>query len=275
MGRVLIVDDDRDICDLVHAILTDDGFAVSLLHHQDPDAIRVSVNQLEPDCILLDGASSADYGLSWDDAAWLANRERPVPVIMFTAHRAAMEEAEAHLTERSQEAHFTAVLSKPFDLDQLVSVVANAVGLSHPFDGSESAEHGRTETLVKRLEAIGATDIHPSSRREWASFITPNGAFLQLYWWQRDGVYYLIRFASSGGKLQTIGRFYDLGAAISVAMTVDADADAERPILRLAALDGRADYWVDDRTDRLSDGHVDGQTDGQGDLQGMRLAADS
>jgi len=46
MGRVLIVDDDRDICDLVHAILTDDGFSVSMLHHQSSDALRAVVNQL-------------------------------------------------------------------------------------------------------------------------------------------------------------------------------------------------------------------------------------
>jgi len=249
MGRVLIVDDDRDICDLVHAILTDDGFAVSLLHHQNPDAIRVAVNQLEPDCILLDGSSSADYGLSWDDAAWLANRDRPVPVVMFTAHRAAMEEADERQTERSQLARFTAILPKPFDLDELVSVVAKAVGLSHPFDGSETAEHERTETLVKRLEAVGATDIHPSTRREWASFATPNGELLQLYWWQRDGVYYLVRFALTGGKLYTVGQFYDLGAAISVAMTVDAEPDAAGPTIRLSLLNGRADYEADGRAD--------------------------
>jgi CheY-like chemotaxis protein len=235
LGRVLIVDDDRDICDLVHAILTDEGFSVSTLHHQDPEAIRVAVNQMEPDCVLLDGASPGDYGSSWEDSAWIASRDRPIPVIMFTAHRAALEEAEARQTRRSQEARFSSVLSKPFDLDRLLECVAEAVGLVQPFDGSEGADRERTATLVARLEAAGATDIHPSTRREWASFVTPAGAFLQLYWWQRDGAYYLVRFAQSGGKLAPVGRFYDLGAAISVAMTVEADPDTQAPIPQLSA----------------------------------------
>jgi DNA-binding response OmpR family regulator len=47
-GSVLIIDDDRDIADLVHAILTDEGYAVSALHDQDADAIRSAINLLEP-----------------------------------------------------------------------------------------------------------------------------------------------------------------------------------------------------------------------------------
>jgi CheY-like chemotaxis protein len=221
-GRVLVVDDDRDIGDLVHAILTDEGFAVSLLHHQNQDAIRVSVNQLEPDCILLDGASPDEYGPSWADAAWLSHRDRPIPVVMFTAHRAAMDEAEAGESERSQAARFAAILPKPFDIEHLLETVGQAVGAAEPFDGSEDGDHERTAALVRHLEEAGATDIHASTRREWASFTTTSGAFLQIYWWQRDGVYHLIKFARTDGKVEPVGRFYDLGAAISVAMTVDA-----------------------------------------------------
>jgi len=235
MGRVLIVDDDRDICDLVHAILTDEGFSVSTLHQQNPDAIRVAINQLEPDCVLLDGATPGNYGSSWDDSAWIAGRDRSIPVVMFTAHRAALEEAQANQTRRSQDAHFSAILPKPFDLDRLLACVAEAVGHVSPFDGSEHADRERTSTLVSRLKEAGATDVQPSTRREWASFVTPAGAFLQLYWWQRDGVYYLVRFALTGGKLETVGRFYDLGAAISVAMTVDTDADGPSPVPQLSA----------------------------------------
>jgi DNA-binding response OmpR family regulator len=229
MGRVLIVDDDRDIGDLVHAILTDEGFAVSLLHQQNPDAIRVSVNRLEPDCILLDGQSPDEYGPSWADAAWMSSRDRPVPVVMFTAHRAARDEAEAGESQRSREARFAAVLPKPFDIDQLLDAVSTAVGRAEPFDGSADGDHERTTILARRLEAAGATEIHTSTRREWASFTTPNGAFLQVYWWQRDGVYYLVRFAATGGKIEPVGRFYDLGAAISVATTLDGEPSRDMP----------------------------------------------
>jgi hypothetical protein len=37
---------------------------------------------------------------------------------------------------------------------------------------------------------------------------------VQIYWWQRDGVYYVIRYAESGGRLDPLGRFCDLDAAI-------------------------------------------------------------
>jgi hypothetical protein len=69
-------------------------------------------------------------------------------------------------------------------------------------------------------QAAGARDVHASTRREWANFLTANGTFIQLYWWQRDGVYYVVRHAETGGVLETTGRFYDVDAAITLAMTV-------------------------------------------------------
>jgi len=71
--RVLVLDNDRDIAELVHAVLTDAGFEISELTDLRSDAIRIAVGQQEPDCVLLDGASSADFGESWLNAAWNAN----------------------------------------------------------------------------------------------------------------------------------------------------------------------------------------------------------
>jgi DNA-binding response OmpR family regulator len=219
-GKVLIVDDDLDITDIVRAILTDEGFSVSVLNDQDPDAIRAAVGQFEPDCVLLDGQSPQELGQSWDDAAWVTGRARRVPLIMFTAHGADAREAEAGSSERSRAAGFASILHKPFDIDELVDQVGGAIGLSVPFDGSEQAERDRTAALVARLEAAGAQDIHTSTRREWASFRTTDGALVQLYWWQGDGVYYVGRYAEAGGVMETLGRFYDLDEAIAMSMTV-------------------------------------------------------
>src|SRR5712691_5753233 len=63
--RVLVLDNDRDIAELVHAVLTDAGFEVSELTDLRSDAIRIAVGQQEPDCVLLDGASSADPVPAW------------------------------------------------------------------------------------------------------------------------------------------------------------------------------------------------------------------
>jgi CheY-like chemotaxis protein len=232
---VLVVDDDHDIAELVHAILTDDGYSVSVVHDQNPHAIRVAINKLEPDCVLLDGASPGEFGMSWDDAAWITSRSRPVPLVMFTAHKAAIREVADGDSERSRLARFSSTLGKPFDIDVLLDTVADAVGRTDPFSRTIFDERSRTAVLVERLKAAGARDIHASTRREWASFLTEDDTFVQVYWWERDGVYYLVSFALTGGRLETIGRFYDLGAAISVAMTVDADADGRSPVPQLSA----------------------------------------
>jgi DNA-binding response OmpR family regulator len=218
--RVLIVDKDRDISDLVYAILTDEGFAVSVLHDQNPNAIRVAVGQLEPDCVLLDAEGPHGFGRSWDDSAWLTGRQRRVPVIMFCAHQAELAEAEEGTSQRSRAAGFASIVCKPFDIDQLVTQVAAAVDLSVPFETSVQAEQGRTAALVARLQAAGAREVHASTRREWANFRTEDGTLVQLYWWHRDGVYYVVRHAETGGVLETLGRFYDLDAAITMALTV-------------------------------------------------------
>jgi DNA-binding response OmpR family regulator len=188
-GHVLVIDSDQDIADIIYAVLSDAGYLVSVLASVDPDVIRTAVGQLEPDCVLLDGASPAGYGTSWIEAAWLRRRDRQVPVIMFTVDLPAGQEAREATSARSQAAGFHAVLNKLFDLDELLEVVASAVGRSVRFDPSAAAEAGRTERLRARLEAVGAQEIHLSTRREWANFKTADGTLVQLYWWQRDGVY--------------------------------------------------------------------------------------
>ena len=62
----------------------------------------------------------------------MAARAAAVPVIMFSADRQAPAKPGATRATRSQAAHFSSVLPKPFDLDELVRVVALAVSQS-PF----------------------------------------------------------------------------------------------------------------------------------------------
>jgi hypothetical protein len=46
---------------------------------------------------------------------------------------------------------------------------------------------------------------------------------VQLYWWQGDGVYYVVRYAESGGRLDQVGRFHDLDTAITLGMSTRAE----------------------------------------------------
>lgn len=57
----------------------------------EPDAIRVVISRLEPDCVLLDGQSPGTDSHG-SRAAWMSSRSRQVPVIMFTVDAQAQRE---------------------------------------------------------------------------------------------------------------------------------------------------------------------------------------
>lgn len=220
--HVLLVDNDEDVTELVTAILTDEGFQVTTLTETDHEAVAAAVGRLEPDCILLDDAGGTDFGASWRQAAYLSQRARVVPSIMFTAHAAAVSEARDGITERAKQAGFSAVVPKPFTLDEFIDAVITATGQSHRFDRSESADRERTAELVQQLRDAGATDIRTSERREWATFVSPHDdRIYQLYWWQRKGLYMIGRY-DEDARLEMIGRFFERLAAIASAMEASA-----------------------------------------------------
>lgn len=218
-AKVLIVDNDRDISELLRALLTDEGYDVSSLFEHARGDVPAAVGRIEPDCVILDGESGAggDYGVSWAEAAALQARGRKVPVIMFTAHAPASDEAAVGQSPRARAANFTAVLRKPFDLDELVDAVAKATGESVRFDRSTAGDLERTRSLVERLKAIGAGDVRSSTRREWVTFRAADDSFFQLYWWQNGGCYLVGAYLGDGSRMENIGLFYDVEGAVACA----------------------------------------------------------
>lgn len=227
--RVLLIDDDADIASVVVAILTDEGYAVSVLVDTSHESILAAVGKQEPDCVLLDGSTAIEYGPSWADAAYLAARARSIPTIMFTAHVRDIREAQEAQSERAVAADFSAVVAKLFSLDELLIAVAEACGKSTVFNTSADGDRERTVALAHRLRQLGATDIRTSDRREWATF-RPSGAerISQLYWWQRLGVY-LVGAYGEHGMLAPIGQFFELEAAIAAAMVHGPADDGDSP----------------------------------------------
>lgn len=215
-ASVLCVDDDRDVAEVVQAILLDEGYAVSCLYELADEALLRAVGRLEPDVILLDSATAVDYGDSWKLAAAVSHRRRSVPVVMFTANSTDIAEASSG-SARAQAAGFAAIVPKPFHLDELITAVATAAGRSTPFDHSEAADARRTDDLVAALQARGATDVRPSRMREWALFRDAKGRLVQIYWWQTRGVFQVGRYRDSG-QLVMLGQFVDRDAAIEVAL---------------------------------------------------------
>ncbi len=216
--RVLVVDDDADIADVVLAILTDEGYSASILVDTSHHSVMAAVGMQEPDCILLDGSLGSDYGSSWAEAAYLGARERPIPTIMFSAHAGDVREAQLEESDRARAAEFAAVLAKPFSLDDLLEAVAEACGASEQFNQTAAGDRERTLELARRLRQLGAGDIRTSDRREWATFRrTEDQAICQLYWWQRMGLYVVGRYQDDA-TLKPIGQFFELDAAIAAVM---------------------------------------------------------
>lgn len=222
--RVLLIDDDADIADVVLAMLTDEGYSVGVLVDTSHPSIMAAVGMQEPDCILLDGARGPEYGSSWAEAAYLAARDRSIPTIMFSAHVGDVREAQEEESDRARAAEFAAILAKPFRLDDLLSAVAVACGTSEQFNQSVAGDRERTLRLARRLRELGATDIRTSDRREWATFRrTADDVICQLYWWQRMGLYVVGRYQDDA-TLISIGQFFELEAAIS-AVTPDGSSN--------------------------------------------------
>lgn len=214
---ILVIDDDRDMGEVVTAILGDEGFQVTVLDPISDETVRAAIGSLEPDCILLDGVEAAEYAEAWATAAGVRHRERPIPTVMFTAHRFDADEASAGTSQRAVQAGFSAVVRKPFHIDDLVATVRRAVESGVPFNYSLRAEQGRTAELVARLIAAGASEVRPSAQREWANFRNAAGHEMQLYWWQAAGAYLVARYSPDGARMQLIGHYYDLDAAIRAA----------------------------------------------------------
>lgn len=213
---VLVVDDDRDIAEVVQTILLDEGFKVSCLYLPDQADVRAAIDQIEPDCVLLDGGDLRHAEGTWQTASWLAARPRPIPAVLLTGDPPTRDEAVADLSERAKAAQVAGVIPKPFNIDQVVAAVHNAVGEPvHPVtDAQELAEH---DELVTRLRAAGAANLTTSAiGRSWASFTAGRPpASYKVYRWRTAGAYFLGRYRPGGAQMQPLAQFTDLDALIA------------------------------------------------------------
>ena len=117
---VLVAEDDTDILRLVLAVLEDEGFKVGSTMGADT---LVEVRRRKPDVVLL------DYQMPGMDGVQIAHRLREDPdtsnipiVAMTAAGRAAYV---------CTEMDANGCLGKPFDIDDLVSVVGRLVHSTH------------------------------------------------------------------------------------------------------------------------------------------------
>jgi two-component system, sensor histidine kinase and response regulator len=136
--KVLVVDDDRPIVDLITEILRDEGYSVRSAF--DALSALAAIEAEPPDVVMLDllmpGASGSDLFRA------LVERElATIPIILMTADNRAVEGLVAEGVKF--------ILVKPFDLDTLLDCVQGALNApqetqaqgSPPLVQEDSSDH--------------------------------------------------------------------------------------------------------------------------------------
>jgi CheY-like chemotaxis protein len=126
---ILVIDDDPSIRDVVAAALDDEGYTV-LSAANGAEALEV-LEQIVPVLVLLDMRMPVMDG--WSFARVLRERGIRLPVIVMTAAQDARQWAE--------EVGASAYVAKPFDLGELLDVVARvARGGAYRANAKSAAE---------------------------------------------------------------------------------------------------------------------------------------
>ena len=113
MARVLVIDDDPSIRQVVAFVLADEGHEVA--EAGDGEAALAAIERGHPDVIVLDMKMPGLDGWAFVER-YRARYGRRAPIVVLTA----AQDAARRAAEVGAEAH----LAKPFDLDELVEVVA-------------------------------------------------------------------------------------------------------------------------------------------------------
>src|SRR5262245_1727649 len=189
-ASVLLVDDDKDLLQLIAMRLTASGYAVTAVESGEAALAALSVSR--PQVVVTDLRMQGMDGMALFDAI---HRDSPsLPVVILTAHGTIPEAGAA--TRRG----VFSFLTKPFEPKVLLDTVAEAMRLSSPILGDMEdwraeliTRSSGMESLLAQARRVAATDasvciygasgtgkellarvIHRSSRRATAPFIAVN-----------------------------------------------------------------------------------------------------
>lgn len=115
--KVLIVEDDTDIRDLMQALLETEGYeADAACNGQDAlDRLRAKSDSELPDLILLDLMMPVKDGFAFREEQKRDPRIADVPVVLITA--------DAHFEEKRTRIGARAAIRKPLDLDKFLKLL--------------------------------------------------------------------------------------------------------------------------------------------------------
>ncbi len=146
MSDILIVDDERDIRELVGDILEDEGFSTRLAGNSDD---CMSAINAEPPALLILDIWLKDSRMDGIDILKAVKRDNPdVPVVIISGH-GNIEIAVAAIKQGAYD-----FIEKPFNIDQLLVVIRRAM---------ETSRLRRENSALKHRDGAGAEMIGASS----------------------------------------------------------------------------------------------------------------
>ncbi|MBR9863902.1 MAG: sigma-54-dependent Fis family transcriptional regulator [Rhodobacteraceae bacterium] len=202
MGDILVVDDEKDIRELVSDILVDEGYTTRKAANSDETFAEI--NKDAPDLIILD-IWLKDSRLDGIDILKTVRRDNPdIPVVIISGH-GNIEIAVAAVKQGAYD-----FIEKPFNIDQLMVVIARAmetsrlrrenaqlkvkdvtssvmVGQSTAFRNLQSQLDKVTKTNGRVMltgpsgcgKEVAARYIHSKSDRSKAPFVSVNSASIE------------------------------------------------------------------------------------------------
>ncbi len=163
MSDILIVDDERDIRELIGDILKDEGFSVRLAGTSD--AAMAEINKEPPALLILD-IWLKDSQMDGIDILKAVKRDNPdVPVVIISGH-GNIEIAVAAIKQGAYD-----FIEKPFNIDQLMVVITRAM---------ETSRLRRENSVLKRkdvgeLEMVGSSASFKALKSQLEKVTKSNG----------------------------------------------------------------------------------------------------
>jgi DNA-binding response OmpR family regulator len=142
--KVLVVDDDRSLTELLQMVLEDAGYAVTLAENGREAIVSAAMDP--PDLVVLDVVMPEMDG--WETSDHLLSHERTarIPIIFLSARVAAEDQL------RGWYRGCFDYLTKPFDIQELLEKVSQA--LAEPSDDIEQLKQDLRQQRIAALEQI-------------------------------------------------------------------------------------------------------------------------
>lgn len=117
MNKILVVDDDRDILEVVSMLLRKNDYNVLTLSRGT--YITDSIQKFLPDLILLDVALAGEDGRVICSRIKVSNETKHIPVILFSAHY--------DMVDNIRECLADGLITKPFEVPYLLEIIRNNI----------------------------------------------------------------------------------------------------------------------------------------------------